>query len=211
MTHTLHRQGTPESLAHDFPLHAMPAAGVNKDGATPKLQRFWDLSHKYNPVNSGEGKLGNRFGHELASLRENLSTTTHAVYTDEESLTALLRDLGDADIGMSVTLSGLESRLFACCAKAGIKPYAIEHSLKILGDTSALPDVKVMEITTMCGHAMVSRGLIGILAEKIKKGEMTPEQAGLELAKPCQCGIFNPVRAARLMEEFCALYSADSL
>jgi hypothetical protein len=68
-----------------------------------------------------------------------------------------------------------------------------------------------MEITTMCGHAMVSRGLIGILAEKIKKREMTPEQAGLELAKPCQCGIFNPVRAARLMEEFCALYSADSL
>ena len=211
MTHTLHRQGTVENLSCDFPMHAMPAVGFNKEGCEPKLRQFWDIAQKHRPVNLGEGKSGNWFGHPVEELRTKLSTITHAVYTSEEHLTGLLRDLKEADIGMSITMSGLMDRLFACCGQAGVKPYAIEHSLKILGDTSGLPDPKVMEMTTMCGHAMVSRGLVYILVEKIKKGEMTPDQAGIELSKPCQCGIFNPMRAARLLEEFCALYCIDSV
>jgi len=206
MTHTLHRQGTVENLTDDFPMHAMPAVGFNKEGCEPKLQQFWDIAHRNNPVNSGDSKVGNQFDHAVDELRKNLSSTTHAVFASEDDLTGLLRDLKEADIGMSVTLSGLKDQLFACCKRAGIEPYAVEHSLKVQGDTSELPDPKIMEMTTMCGHAMVSRGQVGIMVEKIKKGQLTPAQAGIELGRPCQCGIFNPVRAAALLEEFCALY-----
>ena len=207
MTHTLHRQGTEENLSHDFPMHAMPAVGFNKEGCEPKLQQFWDIAQKHNPVNMGDSKGGNWFDHDVNELRKKLSSTTHAVYATEEDVAGLMRDLKEADIGMSITLSGLMDKLFACCERAGVKPYAIEHSLNVQGDTSELPDPRIMEMTTMCGHAMVSRGLVAILVEKIKKGEMTPREAGIELSRPCQCGVFNPIRAAELLEEFCALYS----
>lgn len=210
MTHTLHRQGTPKNLAADFPMHAMPAAGFNNQGCGPKLQQFWDIAHAHHPVNSGDSKHGNQFDHPIEVLREQLSSTTHAVFNNEDDLTELLRDLKAADLGMSITLSGLADSVFACCRKADITPHAIEHSLNILGDTSALPDTRIMELTTMCGHAMVSRGQVGLLVEKIKKGELTPQEAGIELGRPCQCGIFNPVRAAALLEEFCALYTVTT-
>ncbi len=207
MTHTLHRQGTLENLAHDFPMHCMPAAGFNKEGSTPKLQEFLRLAYKHNPVNTGDSKVGNGIDLTMDDLLPGLTSTTHAVYTNKEDLAGLLKDLKQAELGMSVTLSGLLDSLFECCKKADIHPFAVEHSLKVLGDTSKLPDREIMQLTTMCGHALVSRGQIGILVDKMKKGEISAEEAGRELARPCQCGVFNPVRAAELLEEFCALYS----
>jgi hypothetical protein len=210
MTHTLHRQGTQESLSRDYVVHCMPAKGFNKDAATPdKLRKFLDIVRRHGAVNSGEGSLGNQFGLDPDYLYDNLSTITHAVFADETTIAAVLMELTEADIGLSVTLSGLAEKLFACCKKAGIKPYAIEHSLGVLGNKDRMPDQETMQITTMCGHAMVSQGLIRRMIEKIKKGEITPAQAGIELARPCQCGVFNPARAAELLDEFCALYSVS--
>ncbi|MDR3562162.1 MAG: hypothetical protein P4N59_12105 [Negativicutes bacterium] len=206
MTHTLHRRGTPENLAHDFVIHSMPARGFNHEGARPKLQKFLEIVRRHGAVNCGDGKRGNQYYIEPDDMYDNLATITHAVFTDEEALAAALKELKEADVGMSITTSGLLEKLFACCDKAGIKPFAMEHSLGVLGNTERLPDDEVMQITTMCGHAMVSQGLVRRLIRKIKKGEMTPAEAGIELAKPCQCGIFNPVRAAELIEEYCALY-----
>ena len=211
MTHSLHRKGTRADLSHDFVVHAMPANGFNNHGSQPKLQKFWRLAHKHHPVNSGECKQGNQFVLDPEYIHDRVTSTTHAAFTEESSLVALLEDLKREDVGMSITLSGLEDRLFVCCASADVRPYAIEHSLGVLGDTSKMPDERVMQMTTMCGHAMVSRGLVGILVKKIKCGELSPEQAGVELAKPCQCGIFNPVRAAMLLEEFCALYTVQDV
>ncbi len=209
MTHTLHRKGKKESLAIDFPLHATPAVGFNHVGIAEKLKKFWDIAHKQTPVNSGDSKRGNQMDFDIDYLRSGLTSTTHIVYDNEESLTNMLSDLKEAELGVSVTLSGLMDNLFTCCEHAHVKPFAIEHSLGILGDTDALPDEKILEMTTMCGHAMVSRGLVGILVRQIKKGQITPEQAGIEISRPCQCGLFNPVRAAQLLEEFCAQYSVE--
>lgn len=209
MTHTLHRRGSKESLNHDFVIHSMPARGINHEGAKPKLQGFLSIARKYGAVNTGDGKRGNQYYLDPDDMYENLATITHAVFTDEEALTAALTDLKEQDLGMSITVSGLFEKLFACCHKAGITPHAIEHSLGVLGNTERLPDGNFMQITTMCGHAMVSQGLIRRLIRQIKDGEITPTEAGHELAKPCQCGVFNPVRAAELIEEFCALYSVS--
>jgi hypothetical protein len=46
---------------------------------------------------------------------------------------------------------------------------------------------------------MVASNLVTSLIEEIKAGERSPEDAGKELAKVCECGIFNPVRAAELL------------
>jgi hypothetical protein len=59
----------------------------------------------------------------------------------------------------------------------------------------------VLEITTMCGHGQVSRYLVDDLAEKVKKGSLSLEEAGRELGKPCLCGLFNPKRAEMLLQK----------
>jgi hypothetical protein len=187
----------------------MPATGFNKEGSRPKLQKFLSIVRKHNPVNSGESSLGNQYGVDPDYLYNGLSTVTHGVYTDEETFAAVLSEVNEAEIGMSVTLSGLTDKLFACCKKVGIKPYAIEHSLGVLGKKDGMPDDEVMQLTSMCGHAMVSQGLVRRIIYEIKEEKLTAQKAALELAKPCQCGVFNPVRAAELLEEFCALYSVS--
>ncbi len=207
MTHTLHRQGTEENLSNDFVMHYKFARGfTDKPYPTEKLQRFFDIVHGYeNIVNSGELKTGNQYQHELEELRTNIYTPC-AVFTDQDVVTDVIRDIKKADMGLSLTLSGLTKKLFECCDQAQVKPYAIEHSLGVEGDRAKLPPAELLELTTMCGHAMVAKGLIYSLIRKIKAGRVTPEEAGIELAKPCQCGAFNPVRAAALLEEACALH-----
>ena len=208
MSHTLHRRGTPENLAHDFPMHAMPARGFNNEGAKPKLQKFLRIAHANNPVNLGDVKLGNKFVTNYDDLYEQLTTSsTHAVLADEDDLVELLTEVKAANLGMSLTISGLFDKLFECCAKANIQPHAVEHSLGVLGKTEKMPEEEISQVTTMCGHGMVAQGLVRRLIRKVKKREMTPEEAGIELAKPCRCGIFNPVRAAALIDEYCALFT----
>jgi hypothetical protein len=40
----------------------------------------------------------------------------------------------------------------------------------------------------------------------IKEGTLTIREAAEELAKPCQCGIFNPNRAEAMLEEILCLW-----
>lgn len=207
MTHTLHRQGTKENLANDFPMHYKFARGFNSDPyPIEQLRRFFDIVHKKKLANSGDIKLGNQFVQDLETLRGAMYTP-HAVATDAETVTEIIREVKEADIGLSLTVSGLEDVLYECCKRAGNKPYAVEHSLGILGNRDELPPQMLLEVTTMCGHAMVASGAVEDVIRKIKRGEMTCEEGGKELAKPCQCGVFNPVRAAALLEEACALYA----
>ncbi|MDD3706196.1 MAG: hypothetical protein PHC45_09080, partial [Clostridiaceae bacterium] len=71
----------------------------------------------------------------------------------------------------------------------------------IWGDKARLPDEKYLEITSMCGHAMISVNLIKKMINDVKKGIKTIEQAAAELAKPCVCGIFNAEKAQKILEE----------
>ena len=56
-------------------------------------------------------------------------------------------------------------------------------------------------MTTMCGHHQVSPRLVEKMADDVKTGHLTPEAAAEQLAYPCVCDIFNPVRAATLLAE----------
>jgi hypothetical protein len=55
-------------------------------------------------------------------------------------------------------------------------------------------------LSTMCGHGMVSHGLAKKMIDWVKEGRRTPEQAAGYLARFCSCGVFNPARAARVLE-----------
>jgi hypothetical protein len=74
--------------------------------------------------------------------------------------------------------------------------------MKTIGRTELLPDERILDIETMCGHSLVSDHLTRRLIDKVRKGKMTAEEAGLELGKQCVCNYFNQVRAAKIIKEY---------
>ena len=204
MTHTLHRQGSMESLEKDYVIFAMPSSGLNSEGSKPKLEKVYEILKRYNPVNVGDSKGGSRFslGSDEA-VRQILveNELVHAVYRSREQVIAVLRDLKKEDLGLSVTVSGLTEAIHHCCRQADLTPHTIVMSLGIWGRMDLLPEEKIQKVSTMCGHGLVSYNLVRELADEVKKGRLTARKAGEMLAKPCICGVFNPERAAELIEE----------
>ena len=201
MTHTLHRQGTRDNLSRDYPILAMAAHGLNEKGAGPKLGKFLEICWRHGAVNLGDIKQGSVFTYDAEQICKNVSDTTcvQCVFDDINKLEAALRELKEADLGMSVVVSGLSDRVGECCQKVGLQIHSMDQSLGVWGKTELLPGKEVLEITTMCGHAMVATNLVEKMIEDIKKGKTTPEKAARKLAKTCECGIFNPNRAVELL------------
>jgi hypothetical protein len=69
------------------------------------------------------------------------------------------------------------------------------------GNTDRLPPLEVLQLNTMCGHGMVAVGLINEVIEDIKAGKSTVEEGAERLFAPCMCGIFNPHRAALILND----------
>ncbi len=214
MSHTLHRTGSYESLSHDFVMLCLAAKGFNRKGTNdkgydhiPAYRKFLETGKANHAINLSDGKFGSLLIHDYDWIHENCKTVVHALFDSEENTAEMLKQLNEAEIGISVVMSGLYDKLFACCRHAHLQPHGLTQSLGVIGRVDELPDEKPMELTTMCGHAQVSVGMVNRVLCKIKKGEMTPEEAGLELAMPCTCGVFNFERAAKLLEEYCALYT----
>ncbi len=201
MTHTLHRRGTPENLANDYVVFAMSAKGINEKDSATKMRQFMQIAQRYNPVNLGDMKTGNTYSVGTEKVMADIKDTSivHAVFTDLETVAKVVQEVKDADLGMSVIISGLFDSAKECCQKTGLTLHTVEHSLDIWGKTEKLTPGDVLEVTTMCGHGMVAANLVVSMAEDIKAGRLSPEEAAEELAKQCCCGIFNPVRAAELL------------
>lgn len=201
MSHTLHRLGKGTALKGDWVVLAMSARGVNRRGSIPRLKRFLRMSLKCHPVNFGDMRSGSSFtkGSQalLSEMRED--SLINVVFESEQALGRFLEELGRARLGLSVVVSGLLDRGCRCARKAGLVPHTFAMSLGAWGRTNRLPDARTMEITTMCGHGLVSPAFVRLMAGKASAGEMSTSEAAAELAKPCVCGIFNPVRAAELL------------
>jgi len=199
MTHTLHRQGNEENLSNDFPMLCIAAQGFNTEGSRPKLQEFLRIALRHNPINLGEMKYGNMYSHSAEQVVENASGIVHALFDNEAAVVAFMNDLKEADLGLSVVISGLFSTVRKCAQKAGLTPHTIEYSLGVWGNTARLPEPEVLQVTTMCGHGMLSSNLVRSLIEDIKSGAKTADTAARELARSCCCGIFNTTRASQLL------------
>jgi hypothetical protein len=219
MTNTLHRFGAPETLQDDYIVFAMAARGVNEDGAPAKLQEFLRLALKHNPVNVGNGIKGgvyrasqnlNPLAHwrrtdhlDFKAIVDGIDSCTSAaaVFDTRANCEAFLAELKQADLGVSVNVSALADTAHACCKKAGITRHSVGYSLGFHGDLNLLPDRHVLEISTMCGHGMVSHNFARKMMDWVKEGRRDPTQAATYMARFCTCGVFNPTRAARILEE----------
>jgi len=200
----LHRCGTEENLSNDYVVLAMSAKGINEEGSAAKLRKFLRIARRYNPVNMGDMKTGNMYQVDVEEIIGHVQDTSivHAVFTDVETVAEFLGEIKEADLGMSVVVSGLFEPVRKCCERIGQKPapHTVEHSLGVWGRTDKLPEREILEISTMCGHGMVSFNLVKGAVEDVKEGRATAQEAALKLAVPCICGVFNPIRAARLLE-----------
>lgn len=204
MTHTLHRKGKLESLEQDFVVFTMSAKTVNAKGSAEKMQKFFEILEKYEPLNYGDMKTGNRYNSERGTIYDQIKNNSivHFVYNNPDTVKKILEELKKADLGTSIIVSGVVDKTDQLCRQVGLKMHTVEFSGGIHGQLRLLPEEPVLEITTMCGHGMVASNLVKEMAKQVKKGKKTLQEAAVELAKPCQCGIFNPKRAESLLEKF---------
>ena len=204
MSHTLHRIKTDTGKTDDYVVLIMPARGINNKDCVNVYRKYMKLLYAFEPVNMGGLKIGTLVTSSFEELMENVSEDApmlHAVYKDRDTLIAVMKALKEADYGYSVVVSGLVDDVDCCAKSAGIQRHSVDLTLGIWGNTSKLPPESVLEITTMCGHAMVSANLVNKMVDDIRKGLTTPGQAAVKLAEPCACGIFNTDKAERLLRE----------
>lgn len=200
MTHTLHRRGSVSELSKDFVVLAMAARGINREGAAPKLAKVLEIYSRHNPVIYGN-VAGNSIRSTLPYMLENTkdNTVSHAVFRSEEDLVDVLEELKEADLGISIVVSGLFDHVGQCCKVAGLKPHTVNMSLGVFGKKDLLPPEDILQIETMCGHNMIGVPLIEDKIQKIRAGRLSPEIAAKQMARNCHCGIFNWERAARIL------------
>lgn len=199
MTHTLHRRGTIQSLSKDYPVIMLRAIGVNDDDYLPKCQEFFRIAVRHNPVNLASEMKGNIYEFPLEEIIADAKGDSMCVFDNPQDLTAFLKDLKEADLGLSIVVSGLFKIVDECFEKAGLKHHTANFSLGIWGDTDKLPDNDILEITTMCGHGMIPPNLIRVMVKEVREGRRTAEEAAKLLAPNCSCGVFNPARTAELL------------
>lgn len=211
MSHTLHRRGTEQSLGKDFVVFAMTAKGFNEKNSAPALKEFLRILSKYDLANMGDMKTGGEHLVPRERIIESVQDTSivHGVFTDREQVRQALREIRDADLGVSVNVSGIVEDVHEILEESGVKRHTVEYSVGISGNLSRLPEAELLEITTMCGHGMVSQSLVRSMLLDIKKGVLSPREAGVRLATPCVCGVFNPRRAEQLLAELVELWCFD--
>ncbi len=212
MTHTLHRQGPVETLEKDYCVLALVARQFDlanderKASAVQRLQGICDTMAKHDPANLGSLYVNNgTYAHDMPAeeIRAGLKPNGFVlcVYSDRDKFRDCLAELKEKDYGISITVSGLIDRVFETCEEVGLQPHTISYSLGVWGKKDKLPRAELLEITSMCGHAMTSANLVNRAIEDIKAGKTTPQAAAKAIAKPCACGCFNTDRAAELLQK----------
>ena len=219
MTNTLHRFGDAESFRDDYVIFAMCSKGRNDQDSLPKLKRFLELAVPFKPVNLGDAIHGGALrpsknmnpaspwnrdtAPDFQGVINGLTgpTTVAAVFDNRVAAEDFIQAVKAADLGLSINISTSIDGAEQCCFAAGIPRHSVGYSLGFEGSTEKLPGSKVMMLSTMCGHGMVSHSLAKKLIDWVREGRRTPEQAASYMTRFCSCGVFNPTRAARILEE----------
>jgi hypothetical protein len=219
MTNTLHRFGDAESFRDDYVVICVPSRGRNDENVVPKLQKFLRMAMKYKPVNLGDSRHGgalrpsrhmNPLAHwhrdntpdfEMVINGLDTATTAAAVFDNQEAAEAFVKDVKAADLGVSINISTSVEGAQECCRGAGLPRHSAGYSLGFEGKTEHLPSSDVLALSTMCGHGMVSTSLAKKMIDWVREGRRTPDQACGYLTRFCSCGVFNPARARRILED----------
>ena len=219
MTNTLHRFGSAESFRDDYVIFAIASKGTNDGESLPKLRRFLEIAAEYNPVNLGDARHGGALrpskdlvptAHWNRDIKPDFKavidgldtpTTCAAVFDNKIAAEDFVKRIKEENLGMSINISTSIDGAEQCCHYAGIPRHSVGYSLGFEGKVDKLPSSQVMALSTMCGHGMVSHSLAKKMVDFVKEGRRTPEQACSYMARFCSCGVFNPSRAKRLLEE----------
>jgi hypothetical protein len=207
MSHTLHRNGPKESFENDFCVVSRPAMGFNDNGAAPKLKRIMKILFDAGVSNSGsltskENMLTKGFDQQKMIDRIEDNSPLNACFSNRDNLVKALKQLKEEDLGISVVVTGLRDRVESICREVGLTPHSVDISLGVFGKTELLPKPDAMYISSMCGHAMVSAGLVTQIRKAVEEGILSPEDGAKRLAKPCYCGVFNIQRAEIFLSEW---------
>ncbi|HVW83710.1 MAG TPA: hypothetical protein VHB50_03480 [Bryobacteraceae bacterium] len=219
MTNTLHRFGSADSFRDDFIVFAIASKGRNDQDALPKLRRFLQIAAEYKPVNLGDARHGgalrpsremNPLSHWQRDMKPDFQavidgldhpTTCAAVFDNKVAAEDFVKRIREEDLGLSVNISTSIDGAEQCCHHACIPRHSVGYSLGFEGRTDKLPNAQVMTLSTMCGHGMISHSLAKKMVDWVKEGRRTPEQAVTYLARFCSCGVFNPSRARRVLQD----------
>ncbi len=128
-------------------------------------------------------------------------TTVAAVFDDRVKAEDFLKAVREKDFGLSINISTSVDGADQCCHAAGIPRHSVGYSLGFEGKTEHLPNTQVMMLSTMCGHGMIAHSMAKKMIDWVKEGRRTPDEAVTYLARFCSCGVFNPSRAKRILEE----------
>ena len=213
MTHSLHREGSLDSLERDYVLFVYPARGFNYRGCAPKVRRLVELVYQAGPVNLIATSLRRNMYSGVApeevldSIRE--GTRVYSVFNSREKFREALIRLKEADEGISIVVSGITDSVRKLAAEIGINPHMINLSLGIHGRTDRLPPPDIREFTTMCGHGVVSPHLVRDIIRRVKTGKVSEWEGSVILAEPCGCGIYNAYRSVELIREKAPIYTVD--
>ena len=209
MTHTIHRKGNRKSLEGDY------VVLVRELNQQEKAKKVVSILANHNPIGLIKRRKEKPLrymknwteGLEIKELVENPDPPTYisGVYIEKRDVENVVRDLVEAELGLPITISGIIDEVFDICKKTGTDPNSVMLSLETLGKTDLLPDEKISEITTMCGHGLVSPHLVNNLISQVRKGSISSQEAGIELGKQCICNLFNHIRAAEIIEEYLSM------
>jgi hypothetical protein len=219
MTNTLHRFGDAESFRDDYVVICVPSRGRNDEDVVPKLQKFLRLALPFKPVNLGDSRHGgalrpsktmNPLSHWKRDITPDFeavingldtATTAAAVFDNEKAAEEFVKVVKDANLGVSINISTSIDGALQCCQGAGLARHSAGYSLGFEGKTEHLPSSDVLSLATMCGHGMVSTSLAKKMIDWVREGRRTPQQACTYLSRFCSCGVFNPARAERILED----------
>ena len=228
MTNTLHRYSehyasekpaNPAPVGDDFIVFAMASRGINDDGLVEKYRAFLRLALKHHPVNIGDATKGgmlrprqdlNPTAHWRRDYQSNPEdviagieghTTAAAVFDNYQNMKAFVDDLQRANLGISVNISAPIEDAARCCRDTGITRHSVEYSLGFCGRVDRLPDATVLELTTMCGHGMVSANFAKKMIDWVKENRRGPAEVARTMARFCSCGVFNISRAESILNE----------
>ena len=219
MTNTLHRFGTAESFRDDIIVFAICCRGKNDEGALEKLKKFLEMAIPFKPVNLGDARHGGCLRpstemHPTAHWNRDITpdlkavvdgmdapTTVAAVFDNRQAAEDFFKAVKKADMGLSVNISTDVDTAEEICLNAGTPRHSVGYSLGFEGKTELLPNTQVLELSTMCGHGMVSHSMAKKMIDWVKEGRRTPAEAATYMTRFCSCGVFNPARAARVLED----------
>ena len=205
MTHSLHRSGNIEGLKEDYVLMFL-LSKIKPQGSYDTMKQIWEVlaGYEHDLVNYGNHHP-NWDGGDLYNMEDlkkaDDSRMIMAVFKDRTALSTCLNEIKERNFGISVLVSGLYSETGKTCAELGLTPHTVNLSLGVHGKTELLPEDNVLDIQTMCGHAMVSSNLIMHLIKEIEAGNTTCKEAAKELSRMCDCGIFNTYRAEIILNK----------